>query len=258
MRLATSIVQTAVTAGEVAVFSLAQAGFVIKFDTGMTVALDPYLTDCVERLAGFKRLIPMPIMPAELDVDIIAITHNHPDHLDLDALPAWAGMRMHFMVAPDCLAALRKAGIADERITVLHRGESAMFRDVKFTAIDADHGDLAPEAIGIVIENMRLTFYFVGDSGFAPERIMPQLPNAIDVMIAPINGAYGNLNEDDACRFADLVQPRWLIGCHTGMFTEHGGDPARFLARADTLDGITALVMAPGERRIFSRVEVYP
>ncbi len=255
MTLAAQIAQTAVSAGEVAVFFLAQAGFVVKTSAGATVAIDPYLTDSVERLAGFKRLIPAPITPAELDVDIIGVTHNHPDHLDLDALPAWAGMRMRFVAAPDCATALHDAGVTRERVTILREGETCTFQDLAIRAVYADHADLAPDAVGFVIRAGAVTLYFVGDSGFAPERMLPDLPT-VDVMISPINGAYGNLNEAQACMLAARVRPHWCIGSHTGMFAEHGGDPARFLAQARGLKNITALMMQPGECRIFSPAEV--
>lgn len=249
--LAQSIAQTTVRPCELALFSLAQAGFVVKTSAGTTLAIDPYLTDSVERLAGFPRLISAPLSPEALAVDYIAITHNHPDHLDPDALPAWAKMEMRFIVAPDCVAPLREAGIADERVTILREGYHRVFRDLSIRATYADHGELAPDAVGFIIETDGITLYNVGDSGFAPERMLAGLP-AVDVMIAPINGAYGNLNEEEACQLAALVRPRWLVGSHTGMFEVHGGDPARFLQLASTLQGIEALAMQPGEYRIFS------
>lgn len=250
MSLMGRIHQTVVPPDALAVFSLAQAGFVIKTSAGTTLAIDPYLTDSVNRLAGFPRLISSPMTPAELKVDLIAITHSHPDHLDPDALPVWAEMSMRFIAASDCAVALRDAGIAAERVTIVHRGESRGFHDIMLHATDADHGDLAPEAVGFLISADTLTLYNVGDSGFAPERLLPGLPD-IDVMIAPINGAYGNLNEEEACRLAAQVRPRWLIGSHTGMFAVHGGDTARFLELARDLDGIRALVMQPGEGQLF-------
>ena len=164
---------------------------------------------------------------------------------------------MRFVAAPDCAEILQQYDIPDARVTILRAGEMRTFPDLTIRAVDADHGELAPEAVGLVIETEGLTFYTVGDSGFAPERILPHLP-AIDVMIAPINGAYGNLNEEEACRLGAMIRPRWLIGCHTGMFAVHGGDPQRFLALARALEDVTALVMAPGECRVFSRGEVRP
>ncbi|MHB0935020.1 MAG: MBL fold metallo-hydrolase [Armatimonadota bacterium] len=242
--------------GQAGICSLAQAGFLIKTAAGTMVAIDPYLTDSVERLAGFPRLVPAPITPAELDVDILAVTHNHPDHLDPDALPAIRKhLRTFFVAAPDCEAALRELGIGEDRYAILREGESIRLRDVTVRATYADHGDLAPEAVGFLITAGSVTVYNVGDSGFAPERMLSGLP-ALDVMIAPINGAYGNLNEEEAVRLAVLAKPRMLIGCHTGMFAVHGGDPERFLALAKE-QGINALVMQPGDCRLFA-AEVQP
>jgi len=242
--------------GQVGTCSLAQAGFLIKTAAGTTVAIDPYLTDSVERLAGFKRLTSAPITPKELDVDILAITHAHPDHLDPDALPAIRKhLRTFFVAAPDCEAAFRELGIGADRYAILREGESMRLRDVAIRATYADHGDLAPEAVGFLITAGGVSIYNVGDSGFAPERMLDGLP-ALDVMIAPINGAYGNLNEEEAVRLAVLAKPRALIGCHTGMFEVHGGDSARFLALAKE-QGLDALVLQPGECRLFP-AEVQP
>ena len=43
-----------------------------------------------------------------------------------------------------------------------------------------------------------------------------------------INGAYGNLNEQDCARLSKAVQPHLTIPCHYGMFASHGGDPGVF------------------------------
>jgi L-ascorbate 6-phosphate lactonase len=85
-------------------------------------------------------------------------------------------------------------------------------------------------------------------SAYAPDRIRESLGNiAIDVMIAPINGAYGNLNAKEACGLAELLKPKILIASHFWMFVEHGGDPALFLEESKRLSGIKGMVMAPGE-----------
>ena len=65
-------------------------------------------------------------------------------------------------------------------------------------------------------------------------------------MIAPINGAFGNLNATEACSLASAVKPSILMASHFWMFVEHGGDPAAFLAEATRL-GLNGMVMAPGD-----------
>lgn len=50
----------------------------------------------------------------------------------------------------------------------------------------------------------------------------------LDVMIAPINGAYGNLNEKDCALLSSKLNPKLTIQCHYGMFASHGGNPGAF------------------------------
>ena len=54
--LADQIASTGVGDGEVCLWWLGQAGFALKNHAGSVVYLDPYLSDAVERLHGFKRL----------------------------------------------------------------------------------------------------------------------------------------------------------------------------------------------------------
>lgn len=250
--LAQEIRSAQVAAGTLALWYLAQAGFCLKTSRGTTVFLDPYLSDCCHCLFGFKRMTPAVIAAEELDADLLVSTHAHADHLDPDALDVAAkrpGTR--FVGAADCEGAYLERGLEPDRFTILRPGQAITESDVTIRATYADHGALAPEAIGVVIEADGLRVYDVGDSAFRPEAILPTLAGPVDVMIAPINGAFGNLDAREACQLAALVRPRLLIASHFWMFVEHGGDPARFLAEARGLpEGISAAVMAPGEKLV--------
>ena len=46
------------TENKSSLFYVNQAGYVIKTKNGTTLGLDLYLSDCVERFDGFKRLAP--------------------------------------------------------------------------------------------------------------------------------------------------------------------------------------------------------
>ena len=48
---------------------------------------------------------------------------------------------------------------------------------------------------------------------------------ALDVLIAPINGAYGNLNEQENVDLTTALKPKLTVPCHFGMFASHGGHP---------------------------------
>ena len=254
MRLAQLIEQTQPASGQIAIFYAAQAGFLVKTSGDRLVGLDLYFSDCCERLYGFKRMIPPVIGPQELNIDLLVSTHAHEDHLDVDALGILAQCgQTSFLGAADCRAAYESAGLANDRHNILSEGEEWNFGDIVFRGIFADHGDSAPQAIGLLISIDGVNIYCVGDTAYVPEKILASLQAPVDIMITPINGAFGNLDHVQACQLAAAVKPKVLLACHFGMFIEHGGDPASFLAQAENLPAaIKAVVMAPGERMMYS------
>ncbi len=139
---------------------------------------------------------------------------------------------------------------------MLAEGEGVHRRGVSIQATYADHGDLAPQAIGIMLSIEGVTVYFTGDTALTTERILASLDWPVDVMIAPVNGAYGNLDGREACELAKMVKPRVLIASHFWMFVEHGAGPGPFLEAAAGLPtGMQGVVMAPGEEMLYSADE---
>jgi len=255
MNLAETIKETDVLPGSIVFFFLGQAGFCFKFSNGKTLFLDAYLTDSCFRLFGFKRMTPSVIRPEEVSADIFFSTHSHADHLDPDTLKVIAGNRsIYFVGSPDCEETYRKFCIQNGNYSILKRGREKEIFGLKLKAIYADHGDLAPDAIGLLIDYDGIKIYNAGDTAYAPGKIITSLNSDIDVMIAPINGAFGNLNGVEACRLAALIKPKILIPAHFWMFVEHNGDPAKFLEEAKKLpDRIKPLVMAPGEKFVYRK-----
>ena len=71
--------------------------------------------------------------------------------------------------------------------------------------------------------------YEAGDTCLRLDRIDEyRAKGPLDVLIAPINGMYGNLNEEDCAKLADALKPKLTIPCHYGMFASHMGLPGRF------------------------------
>jgi L-ascorbate 6-phosphate lactonase len=243
--------------GELALFYLAQAGFYFKTTTGKTLCIDAYTGDCCERFFNFKRMVPAPMAASELRADLFVSTHSHNDHLDPDLLDVVKqDPRARFVGAPDCLPAFRDAGLPDDRVTIIATGESATVDGIVFRGIYADHGDLAPDAIGLLMDLDGILVYDTGDTAYCPDEIMASLAGAdIDILIAPINPAFGNLGHENAAKLAAVIKPRVVIGSHFGMFIEHGGDPGAFLeyAKQTLPETITPVIMAPGERMTYSK-----
>ncbi len=94
----------------------------------------------------------------------------------------------------------------------------------------ADHGDLSPTALCLVLDFGGVRVLCTGDTAFRPQVIRPLCDLRPDVMLPCINGVFGNMGHIDAAMIVQQARPRYAIPCHFGMFAEQGaGDPAGFV-----------------------------
>lgn len=75
-RLAEKIRETRIPKGLIALWWLGQAGFAFKTESGALIYVDPYLSDAVFKLDGFKRLSVSPIDAEEVEADLVVLTHE--------------------------------------------------------------------------------------------------------------------------------------------------------------------------------------
>ncbi len=258
--LARQIRELSVPTGSLGIFWLGQAGFVFKTSTGKIVYTDPYLTTSVQQALpeygfGFKRLMASLLEPEEVEADYVISTHAHADHFDTQAVPVIArSPRPHFIGAPDCQELYGQAGVPGDRVTILHTGERLDLDGFQLTGVYADHGELAPDALGLWFEFGGITVWQVGDSAYRSDRWQELFERGVDVLIPPINGAFGNLNEEEAARLAGAARAQVVIPCHFWTFPLHGGDPARFLEACKQLaPGVQPMLMAQGECFIYKK-----
>src|ERR1700693_1730970 len=111
MRLAERMVKLKVRPGAVACAWLGQAGYLMKTSGGVTVMIDPYFSDEVERQEGLRRLFPPPITTDEMQPDILFVSHGHLDHFDEPLIRALAAGRRTILLAPPSGAARLEPGI---------------------------------------------------------------------------------------------------------------------------------------------------
>jgi L-ascorbate 6-phosphate lactonase len=240
-----------------AVWWLAQAGFVFKTAKGKVVVLDPYLSDAVERLCGFKRLSLSPISAEEVRADLIVFSHEHPDHLDPDAVPIIARNcpACRFAGPSGCIAGLDDAHVPEQSRILLEAGRIYDLGDVTIHTAGADHGDLSSTALCLVLEFDGIRVLCSGDTAFRPALLKPLFENRPDLLLVCINGAFGNMGPLDAARFTETVNPRIAVPCHYGMFAEHGvADPGGFLHACHSLcSHVEAKLLRPGERFLLQK-----
>ena len=235
-------------------FATGQAGFIVKSSSGQLLAIDFYLSNCVERLEGhkgFKRLLPQILDPYTLIFDYVICTHSHLDHFDIDAVPEMVsnGSKLFCSVACEKLIHQLQMEYYSSSITYVAPGDHYIAGDFDITFVHCDHGASVTDAVGVVVKVDGKTIYEVGDSCLRLDRI-GEIPQPLDVLISPINGMYGNMNSDDTARLAENLKPTITIPCHYGMFASHGGDIKRFY-EVMTEKKLPMLMMHQGEEYRF-------
>lgn len=212
---------------KILVYWLGGAGFMLKFPSNRILCIDPYLSDCVERLAGFRRLSLAPLAAQELQTDLYLITHDHPDHLDVDSFDTIIHNNPNCTViaGKSCEPFLMTRDIPHKLIA---SGTSMQCESITITATDADHGDLCPESIGFIIHYENRSVYFTGDTALNEKRLAPAINFKPEILVPSINPKFGNLGEQGAAELAKKCEAKICIPVHFGLFAEHAGDPGLF------------------------------
>ena len=237
--------------GAVRMWWLGQAGFAFKTDHGKIIYADPYLSDAVERLHGFKRLSLAPIAAEDVRADLVILTHEHTDHLDPDALPVIArnNPKCRFAGPSGCVEGLTQAGISKDRRVLLQPNSTLDCGGVLIHTAPADHGNFSSSALAMVLDFGGVRVMLTGDTSLRPDLFRPLIDLKPDVVLPCINGVFGNMNHIDAAMLVKGIGPRYAIPCHYWTFAEQGGgDPAGFIHACKSLcPDVKAMLLRPGE-----------
>lgn len=188
-------------------------------------------------------------------VDLVLVSHNHYDHLDIPTLRRLARRYAPvFMTGLGNGAFLREQGIA--RVVELDWWQQTLLRGVRVSFTPAQHwSDRGWSSRnrtlwgGMWLQSAAHQIYFSGDSGYSP--LFAQLRarfGAPDIALLPI-GCYEprwfmceqHMNPDDAVRAHLDLGARLSVGCHHGCFrlTDEGiDDPVVDLAAAVQKHGV--------------------
>lgn len=211
---------------QAALWFLGQSGFVVRA-AGVTVVIDPYLSDSVSKLVPeLTRRYPPPIQPDELRADVFVVTHNHLDHLDPDTIGPYRHKRETWFVAPRLAAReLHSLGVLPENLAVVDSGITATVRGVEITGVHAIPND--PAAIDTA--GYKITFangrsvYHSSDTAFS-ELLLACVPRA-EVALVCINGKSGNMDPAEAARVAVRVEARIALPHHHDLFELNAEHP---------------------------------
>ncbi len=202
---------------------LGQSGYLLR-DGRTELCIDPYLSNVVDRVAKRGRMVKAPFSPEDLCSDAVICTHDHLDHVDIDAIPLM-DKKMLFLAPSHAEPTLRSCGVT--RYEPFDLGETKTIGDFTLTAVYADH---SVPAIGLIVRHGDFTLYFSGDTEYS-EKLEEIKAFDLDVMFICINGKLGNMNVDDAARLTEVLSPRVGVPTHYGMFESNTEDPAEYVRR---------------------------
>jgi L-ascorbate metabolism protein UlaG (beta-lactamase superfamily) len=205
------------------------------------VVIDPYLSDNPNA----------PVNPDQVDVDFIALTHGHGDHIG-DAI--WMAKNneatiiavnelANYCAAQDCMTHNMHIGggfnfpFGRLKFTIAHHGSST--NDWKYLGQPA----------GIVIKMGGQTVYHCGDTGlFLDMKLIGEL-DKIDIMLVPIGDNF-TMGIDDAVKAVEFVQPGLAVPMHYNTFPVIQANPLEFVEKCQS-KGMNARAMKYGETMSF-------
>ena len=211
---------------------LGQFGVLIE-TANSTLMMDPYLTDTIAQQSGaaYNRLVPLRETYLHRTPDVILLSHDHIDHLDIPSLSALLGTArpVEVLAAANAWTKVHtEVGGPHNYVRVLP-GVEWSSGDFHIRAVSAVHSD--PTAVGFVIHAEGLTLYLTGDTLYSRE-LIEQIGEPVDILFTVINGVGNNMNAVDAARFAAGLQPGLTVPVHWGLFAKYADTPDVFLQEA--------------------------
>jgi L-ascorbate metabolism protein UlaG (beta-lactamase superfamily) len=232
---------------------------------GLNILTDPHLGRHIMFFLWRKSALPMRIKNLP-PLDLLLISHGHYDHLDLPTLRKLS-REIPTVAAPGLETILRMAG--RRRVVTLREWESHEFREIKVTAVPAEHFLGRPPFFpaskyqGYIIDG-DATVYFAGDSAIFDGMSEVGWTWDIDIALLPI-GAYNppsfrrhHMSPEDAVEAGRMLRAKAVVPIHWGAFKlslEPMGEPVPRLRRAAKKAGCAdqVKILSPGESVVVCR-----
>ena len=203
---------------------IGQSGYILS-DGKTEICIDPYLSNVVDRIAKRGRMVEAPFLPEELKSDVVICTHNHLDHVDIDAIPLMKKENMLFLAPIDAKKQLEECGVIN--FTAFDEGITVKVGEFELTAVFADH---SVPAVGVIVKHCGITMYFSGDTEY--NKKLEELKSYnIDVIFICINGKLGNMNVEEAVQLTKIINPKVGIPTHYGMFESNTEKPENYTSK---------------------------
>jgi L-ascorbate metabolism protein UlaG (beta-lactamase superfamily) len=173
-------------------------------------------------------------------VDAVLVTHEHPDHLDLDALSDAVAQRPELRIYAHS-DVLPKLGALKELATTVETGEEFTAAGLSVRAYGGQHAVIHPDIprianLGYLISDGDTSLYHPGDSFVVPDDA------TVETLFVPLNAPWAKVSE--TIDFVRAVQPRRAYALHDALLAEAGAKIYDGLL--DRLSGTAYAHLAPG------------
>ncbi len=216
---------------------IGHASFLLQF-AGLNILTDPQFSERASPVsfAGPKRYTPPGLSLEQLPpIDLVVISHNHYDHLDLDTVKKLHRQQKNnpprFFVPLGLKTWFAEQGI--DNVVEMDWWDQNQYRGWTIHSVPVQHFSARTPWdknktlwTGWVLEHPDFKFFFAGDTGYSKdfsdiqERLGPMDLSAIPV------GAYEprwfmkpvHLNPEEAVKVHQDLQSRYSVGMHWGTF----------------------------------------
>jgi len=241
------------------------ASVLVELD-GRYVLTDPIWSErcSPSTLVGPKRFHPPPIALDELpSIDVVVISHDHYDHLDMPTVRFLGARGTHFAVPLGVGAHLERWGVPADQIHELDWNESVELRGLTITATPARHYSgrrprHSSETLWAswVVKGPRHRIFFSGDSGYSDQfRTIGATHGPFDLALIKIGASDPtwsdiHMTPEEAVQTNVDLGARVMLPVHWATFNlafHAWRDPADRALAAARKAGVTIVMPRPGE-----------
>ncbi|HEX6462051.1 MAG TPA: MBL fold metallo-hydrolase [Candidatus Saccharimonadales bacterium] len=181
--------------------------------------LTKYTHACLLLQKGITKLLIDPgVFTHDLtdlaDIHAVIITHEHPDHFDIEKLKQILTDSPQAMIYTNASVA-DKAVDLGSAVHIIEANDELTVGDFQLKFVGGKHAQIFKtidpiENIGVIIDDL---LFVPGDSYFIPEAKPAWLA-------LPLNAPWAKL--DETLTFANTMQPKHVFAVHDGLLSEAG------------------------------------